>query len=293
MASVNNTAITTNCASCGKEGGNLNMCNKCKMVKYCNAACKKKHRSRHKKQCEKRVAELHDEELFKEHPPPEDCPICFLPLPIDSGQITFQSCCGKLICDGCLYEMDEARGRGKNNLCAFCRVPIASSEEEAIQRIKKQMESGNAYAFYLLAGDYATGDSVPQDMTKANELLLKAGELGYPEAYCNLGYSYENGRGVETDKKKAKNFYELAAMNGSVRARHNLGIYEYNAGNHHRAYKHFILAANAGFKKSLDAVKVGYMEDMVTKDEYASTLRAYQQRHDEMNSDARDKVRAL
>ena len=36
------------CANCGKEGSDLNIrniCNKCKEAKYCNAACKKKHRS--------------------------------------------------------------------------------------------------------------------------------------------------------------------------------------------------------------------------------------------------------
>ena len=42
----------------------MNTCNKCKMVKYCNAACKKKHRTKHKKKCERRVAELHDEQLY-------------------------------------------------------------------------------------------------------------------------------------------------------------------------------------------------------------------------------------
>ena len=46
------------CANCGKEGSDLNICNKCQMVKYCNAACKKKHRSKHKKKCERRMAEL-------------------------------------------------------------------------------------------------------------------------------------------------------------------------------------------------------------------------------------------
>ena len=127
MASVNNTTTNFNCASCGKVGGNLNTCNKCKMVKYCNAACKKKHRSKHKKACERRVAELHDEALFKEHPPREDCPICFLPLPLDLGQTTFQSCCGKVICNGCIHAMrEEARGRGKIELCAFCRVQYQS-----------------------------------------------------------------------------------------------------------------------------------------------------------------------
>ena len=32
------------CANCGKEGDNLNICNKCKEATYCNTACKKKHR---------------------------------------------------------------------------------------------------------------------------------------------------------------------------------------------------------------------------------------------------------
>ena len=56
------------CANCGKEGSSddMNICNKCKLVRYCNAACKKKHRSKHKKACERRVAELHEEQLFKD-----------------------------------------------------------------------------------------------------------------------------------------------------------------------------------------------------------------------------------
>jgi len=61
------TADVSACANCGKEGAN-NTCNKCKMVKYCNAACKKKHRHKHKKQCERWVAKLQDEKLFKQPP---------------------------------------------------------------------------------------------------------------------------------------------------------------------------------------------------------------------------------
>ena len=287
------TTTTTNCAACGKEGGNLNTCNKCNMVKYCNAACKKKHRSKHKKACERRVAELHDVELFKEHPPSEECPICFLPLPFSADERTFESCCGKIICSGCIYAMnEEERERGGEVcLCAFCRTPVASTDEEGVKRLRKCSESGNAYAIYQLAAYYELGMmGMPQDMTKANELYLKAGELGCVEAYCNLGYSYHFGTGVEMDKKKAQHFYELAAMNGDVSARHNLGTLEEEADNHHRAMKHFILAAKAGFKDSLDAVKEGFMKGVVTKDEYANTLRAYQQRHDEMKSKDRDKA---
>jgi len=77
------------CANCGKEGDDVNnICNKCKVVKYCNATCKKKHKKKHKKDCEEHVklaaekheeelriaAELHDEKLFKQSPPKDDCP---------------------------------------------------------------------------------------------------------------------------------------------------------------------------------------------------------------------------
>ena len=48
------------CANCGKEGSNINICNKCKAATYCNAACKKKHRHQHKDECENRLAELHE-----------------------------------------------------------------------------------------------------------------------------------------------------------------------------------------------------------------------------------------
>ena len=285
-----------NCANCGKgeeNSSDLKACTACKLVKYCNRECQIAHRPLHKRACKKRAAEIHDEELFKEHPPPEDCPICFLPLPVDVGEMIFKSCCGKLICDGCILAMNkEAYGRGKLRLCAFCREPAPSSAEDEVKGIKNLIEVNNANAFYNLAGYYARGDGgMPQDWAKANELLLKAGELGCAEAYFNLGVLHDTGRGVEMDKKKAIHYFEFAAMNGNVKARRNLGCVEFDAGNYHRAIKHFILAAKAGYKKSLDDVKEEYERGMVTKDEYAKTLRAYQKIQDEMKSDDRDRAR--
>ena len=187
--------------------------------------------------------------------------------------------------------MKKARGRGKIYLCAFCRVPTPSSEEEDTNRTNKLISVDNANGYYQLAGYYATGSGVSQDITKANELYLRAGELGHTGAYCKLGVCYYYGEGVDVDKKKAIHFYELASMNGDVYARHNLGCVEAEAGNIARATKHFILAARAGHKESLDMVKTGFMKGVITKDEYANTLRAYQKAHDEMKSDMRDKAR--
>jgi len=279
------------CAACGKEGNSddMNTCNKCKMVKYCNAACKKKHRTKHKKACDRRVAELHDEALFKDHPPREECPICMLPMPFDSSQSTFQVCCGKIICSGCIYAMKMSEGK---DLCAFCRIPPSTSNEETINRIKKLMDNDNAYAYLCLAFSYAEGKhGIPQDYEKAIELCLKAGELGCAEAYCNIGVSYEDGEhGVEVDKKKARHYYELAVMDGSVNARYDLACLEGYARNFDRAIKHCIIGARAGHEQSFETVKEAFIDGQVTKDEYANTLRAYHERQKEMKSDERDKA---
>jgi hypothetical protein len=284
-------SICAPCANCGKGGeksSDLKACTACMMVKYCNRECQIAHRPQHKKACKKRAAELYDEKLFKEHPPREECPICMLPLPLVADQISFEACCGKVICSGCIYAMDEREG-GK--LCAFCRTPLANSDEEIIKRTEKLMNKGNAYAYYQLAGYYAKGKmGFPRDWPKANELFLKAGQLGCAAAYNNLGALYAIGQGVEMDKKKAMHYFELAAIGGDVSARYNLGYVEEQAGNPQRAFKHFILAAKVGDEGSLEMVTKGFRGGYVTKDDYERSLRAYHEIQTEMKSEERDKA---
>ena len=281
------------CANCGKEGSNLNICNKCKEAKYCNAACKKKHRSKHKKQCERRVAELHDEALFKE-PPPEcgDCPICFLRLPtMNSGQ-RYMSCCGKIICSGC-FCADVYDSHGNiivEKKCPFCRTPHPKSNEEIIERLKKRKEVGDAYAFRIMGNAYSHGrHGLPQDSAKAIEFWHKAGKHGY----TNLGNAYAAGCGVERDAKMARHCDELAAMEGIVAARHNLGIDEENAGNYDRALKHYMIAVRGGHTRSVKAVQQMYIDGRVTKDQYAKALQSHQAYINEIKSDQRDKAVAF
>ena len=52
-----------------------------------------------------------------------------------------------------------------------------------------------------------------------------------------------NGRGVERDMKKAKHYWELAAIGGNVRARYNLGCLEENTGKMRIALKHYMIVA--------------------------------------------------
>ena len=78
----------------------------------------------------------------------------------------------------------------------------------------------------------------------------------------------------------------------NVYARYNLGCMEGKAGNHNRAMKHYMLAAKAGGSKdSLDAVKVGFVNGIVTKNEYANTSHAHKEQQDERENDTREKAR--
>ena len=304
------TADVPVCASCGKEGEEVNnICNKCKVTTYCNAVCKKVHKKKHKKDCEELIrlatekhneelriaAELYDEKLFKQPPPTnEDCPICFLRMPVLSRGV-YKACCGKVICSGCDYAplYDNQGNEVDNKKCPFCRTPTPSSEKEMINRYKKRMKIGDPIAIHSLGSYYREGlYGLPQDYTKALELYLRAGELGYTEAYCFVGYAYETGDGVEVDEKKAKHYWELASMRGNVNARYNLGVAEHNAGNLDRALKHWMISARDVHAKSLNEIKELYSKGHATKEDYMEALQSYQTYLGEIKSVQRDKAAA-
>ena len=58
-------------------------------------------------------------------------------------------------------------------------------------------------------------------------------------------------------------------------------------GNLNRAMKHFMIAAKSGYDISLKEVGKGYKAGLITKDEYARTLRAYQDIINAMKSEER------
>ena len=290
---LNNENDVSACANCGKEGNNLNICNKCKEATYCNAACKKKHRSKHKKQCERRVAELHDEALCNE-PPHEygDCPICFLRLPTMGSGRKYMACCGKMICSGCC-RADVYDNQSKiivEKKCPFCRTPHPTSKKEIVEQLQKRMDVGDALAFFGMGNAYSHGQfGLPQDIAKAIELWHKAGKFGYN----NLGNAYYNGKGVERDEKMAKHYFELAAMEGDSYARYNLGIDEYDAGNYERALKHYMIAVRGGDTCSVKDIQQLYKNGHATKDHYANALQSHQAYLNEIKSDQRDKAAAF
>ena len=217
------------CADCGGvagEGVSLKTCKACMSVKYCSANCQKKHWPTHKKQCKLRAAELRDVVVFKDPPPKEECPICFLPMPnkliscvslppatifsvpiynfanahegLKKTMDAYYPCCGKTICTGCEHSFRESGNIGK---CPFCNSNRDKTYEEDIENFMKRVEANDPDSICQLASYYFFGTGgLQQDHAKSMELYMRAGQLGCSDAHCTLGKLYRQGG----DLKKAK-----------------------------------------------------------------------------------------
>lgn len=280
------------CASCGITGGDdikLKNCTACKLVKYCGVECQRNHRSRHKRACKKRAAELYDEMLFKQ---PEsshlgDCPICFLPLPIDahrSGSAAYHSCCGKMICIGCIYASKEQSSLGEK--CPFCRTPYPDGDGEANAHLKKRAAANDPFSIRCIALKYY-GE---EDYVASLELFLKAASLGDIQSHHEAGFMYMDGEGADVNMKKGNYHLEVAAIGGSAESRYALGMYERNYGSYERAMKHLIIAAKQGLEDALAKLKEGYVDGKISKDEFGEALRAYQIAVDATKSPQREEA---
>ena len=240
---------------------------------------------------------ISDEELFADPPPKEECPLCMLPMPHANGVCgiikAYMPCCGKMMCEGCAIMEDHEVEKGNlKDLCSFCRVPSPYTNEEFVKRLMKRAKANDHNAFYALGGIYRRGGELSQDMTKAFEMMNKAAELGLPMAHYNIAMAYLSGHGVERDLDKGSRHLKLAAIGGDEVARHKLGVQEARLGNMDRAMKHFMIAARSGYDDALKEIGEGYKAGHLTKDEYASTLRAHQSIRNEMKSEERTRAAA-
>jgi TPR repeat protein len=296
-ADVAVAAESSCCASCGKaeiDDIKLKDCNGgCDLVKYCSDECNENHREQHEEECKKRAAESRDRDLFEQ--PDEshwgECPLCCLPLSLDPIKSTFMDCCSKLICNGCQYANEKRENEaGLEHRCAFCREPVAKSDEESHKRIMKRVKKNDPAAMYFMGRNcYHEGD-----YERAFKYSTTGAELGDADSHYMLALLYLNGRGVEKDMKKYIYHLEEAAIGGHSRARHNLGCNEaVDNGNFERARKHFIIAANHGYHDSLEGLRLLYADGHASKEDYANALRAYQAAVDATKSAERKQAVSL
>ena len=286
-------------------------------VKYCNAACQKNHWSMHKKTCKLRAAELRDEALFKDPPAKEDCPICFLPMPVEliccaslqpatvssipiydfaeaneelatKDMEAYYPCCGKHICRGCEYSSIMSG----NIKCPFCNSDHSNkTDEERVEEMMKRVEANDAASILLLADSYYHGlNGLQQDHAKAMGLYPRAADLGCIRAHNQLGGIYSKGGYL----KKAKFHFEAAALAGDEIASYNLGCMEFKSGNMEHAVKHWTIAASAGCYDAMHEMRRFFEQGLVSRESIDATLSAYNNSCAEFRSEARDAcIRAM
>ena len=301
------------CVECGVAGGvSIKICKACRHTRYCNAECQKNHWATHKKECKLRAAELRDEALFKDPPPKEDCPICFVPMPAkliscislppatissvpiydfekaneelaDEPMAQFYVCCGKYVCRGCIHSFVQS---GNDEKCPFCNSDQDNkTQEERVEENMKRVEANDPTSIWMLANSYQHGlNCFQRDQEKAIELFTKSAELGCSKAHEHLGVIYYEGG----DLKKAKFHHEAAAMAGYEVARYNIACCEFESGNMERALKHLRIAASAGHCKAMHQLRTFFEQGFVSRESIKSTLKAYNNSCAEMRSEARD-----
>ena len=268
------------CASCGVaeiDDIKLKPCPHCDLVEYCSDQCQQEHLQKHEAACKERAAELYDEILFKQ---PEssylgDCPICFLPMPIDPNKYRINACCCKKICLGCIHANNLAR-RFKENRCPFCRKITPRTQEGKEKLLIERAKLNDPIALgHLGMIAYRRGD-----YESAFTYLSEATALGDAVSTFNLSVMYCDGEGVEEDRAKERALLEKAAIAGHIDARYNLGFIEERNGKFERAVKHWNISATLDHEMSTKALKHCYKEGNVSKEDFAAALRLYQDAFD-------------
>jgi TPR repeat protein len=126
------------------------------------------------------------------------------------------------------------------------------------------------------------------DYKSAFEYWTKGAELGDAASHHELSVMYNRGEGVEKDLKKEARHLKEAAIAGNPSSRHNLGCAEWENGRKDRAVKHWIIAANLGYDKSMMSLMSAYSLGSVSKEDFESALRAHQAAVDATKSPQRE-----
>ena len=94
---------------------------------------------------------------------------------------------------------------------------------EAAHWYRRAADQGNSEAQNNVGWLYENGRGVAQDYGEAMRWFLLAAEQANAPAQANIGWLYENGRGVAQDYGEAMRWYRAAADSGGAVGQVNLG----------------------------------------------------------------------
>lgn len=124
---------------------------------------------------------------------------------------------------------DASRGQQTGTLPApDANVKGSVSDEEHLKETadfwRRQAESGDPEAQYMLGLGLSFGMGVSEDLTEAEKWFRKSAEQGYVKSAERMGYINEKGLGVPQDYEKAIGWYIVAAAKGGAEAQKHLGV---------------------------------------------------------------------
>lgn len=255
--------------------------------------------------------------------PQEECVLCCYPIPLLPKESFYKSCCGQLICMGCIVGQRRVLVIGENvnlplkgskeeerefsmigcskstSLCAFCNAEEAGNNKERLKRLWERIDEYNdPAALCVLGGLYKDGKyGVSKNPTKAEELFQSSYDLGDADAAYQLATMYSASVPNPEPARKIKYLVE-GVRRGSVACLNSLGARANASGNHAEAIRQFTTAARSGHDSALQnlmayirtpgGVSCTGMSMAAFKDELATTLRAHKAANDERTSVPRD-----
>lgn len=140
---------------------------------------------------------------------------------------------------------------------------------------------------YICDGTYMKGKESPEGDAKAFEYFQKSAALGNGDAYYELSEFHRQ-------EYNAADFFDClvkAAALGSVEAHDELASLAMEKKKINLAMNHYKFLAFAGYsKESTEKLTAGYKDGYVSKEELASSLRAYQAAREELSSKDRSQM---
>ncbi len=160
---------------------------------------------------------------------------------------------------------------------------VAASRDKAIEWYRKAAAQNNQKAISRL-------NLIQSNKERFNKTLARAGE-GDMESQYDLGKMYTEGVGVDTDMKKAIDWYEKAAVQGYEKAQYKLGLIYYSDGNgkkdQPRAFKLFKEAAEKDYPAAQFYLGKMYASGQGVKRDYEKAMEWFSKAADGGFNEAR------
>lgn len=195
-------------------------------------------------------AELEDADVFSPLEERDDCPVCFVPLPLSDAEVTHMPCCGKIVCNACsdiqgVHKVEEFIEKTlltnfdhpalktetafeaaalkiiNNSPCPFCRSARRNRNMETYQNFAVKM--GDSRAMLLIGNAFETGKyDMPKDELSALGWYVRAAEKGFPMALIEVATMCFEGTVVEKNRNYAEQLAMAAAKKGCAKAHEQL-----------------------------------------------------------------------